>query len=89
MNNIADISLYLHQNQGTMANIDELIKQKCAEYDLTPDVLTPEELEELKREIKAEQRGEIIFDSVLDNPEFQSQRILKEIEEESKHNEQN
>ena len=35
-----------------MANIDELIKQKCAEYDITPDVLTPEELEQLKREIE-------------------------------------
>ena len=48
--------------------MDELIKQKCAEYDITPDVLTPEELEQLKKEIEAEQRGEYILDSVLDDP---------------------
>lgn len=67
MNNIADISLYLHQIQGTM---EELIKQKCAEYDITPDVLTPEELETLKKEIEAEQRDGFILDSILDNPEI-------------------
>ena len=49
--------------------MEELIKQKCAEYDITPDVLTPEELEQLKREIEAEQRGEYILDSVLYNPD--------------------
>jgi hypothetical protein len=48
--------------------MEEIIKQKCAEYDITPDVLTPEELETLKKEIEAEQRGEMILDSVLDDP---------------------
>lgn len=48
--------------------MDEIIKQKCAEYDITPDVLTPEELEQLKHEIEAEQRGEFILDSVLNDP---------------------
>lgn len=72
-----------------MANIDELIKQKCAEYDLTPDLLTPDELAELREEIEREQNGDDLLDSVLDNPELQIRRIEKEIEEESKHNEQN
>ena len=51
-----------------MANIEELIKERCAEYDITPDILTPEELETLKQEIEAEQRGEMLLDSILDDP---------------------
>lgn len=50
--------------------MEELIKQKCAEYDITPDVLTPEELEQLKREIEAEQRGEFILDGILNDPDI-------------------
>lgn len=53
-----------------MKNIAKLIKQKCAEYDITPDVLTPEELEQLKREIEVEQRGEFILDGILNNPDI-------------------
>lgn len=64
--------------------MDELIRKKCEEYDLTPDLLTPDELAELREEIEREQNGEELRDSVLDNPEFQSRRILKEIEEESR-----
>lgn len=64
--------------------MDELIRKKCEEYDLTPDLLTPQELEALKKEIAEEQKGKVFEDSVLDNPEFQSRRIQKEIEEESK-----
>jgi hypothetical protein len=64
--------------------MEELIRKKCEEYDLTPDLLTPDELEELREEIKEEQRSGSVRDSILDNPEFQSRRILKEIEEESK-----
>lgn len=64
--------------------MEELIRKKCEEYDLTPDLLTPDELAELREEIEREQNGEELRDSVLDNPEFQSRRILKEIEEESK-----
>ena len=51
-----------------MANIDELIKQRCAEYEVDPDVLSPEELAQLKKEIEALQRGEHILDSILDDP---------------------
>ena len=64
--------------------MDELIRKKCEEYDLTPDLLTPDELAVLREEIEREQNGEEFRDSILDNPEFQSRRILKEIEEESK-----
>lgn len=64
--------------------MEELIRKKCEEYDLTPDLLTPDELAELREEIEREQNGEELRDSVLDNPEFQSRRILKEIEEESR-----
>lgn len=49
--------------------MEELIKQKCAEYEVDPAVLTPEELEELKREIEAEQRGELVLDSILNRPD--------------------
>lgn len=51
-----------------MANIDELIKQRCAECHITPDVLTPEELAQLKKEIEAKERGEFFMDSILDDP---------------------
>jgi hypothetical protein len=64
--------------------MDELIRKKCEEYDLTPDILTPEEIEALKKEIEMEQRGEKFLDSILDDPELQSRRIKKEIEEESR-----
>lgn len=58
----------MHKIQGTMENMEELIRQRCAEYDITPDVLTPEEIETLKKEIEVEQRGEFILDSILDDP---------------------
>ena len=64
--------------------MEELIRKKCEEYDLTPDLLTPQEISALEDEIRAEQRGENLRDSILDNPEFQSRRILKEIEEENR-----
>lgn len=51
-----------------MANIDELIKKRCAEYDVNPDVLTPEELAQLIKEIEAKEKGEYILDSILDDP---------------------
>lgn len=51
-----------------MANIDELIKKKCAEYEVNPDVLTPEEIKMLKKEIEAEQRDGFIMDSILNDP---------------------
>ena len=59
-----------------MKNIAKLIKQKCAEYDITPDVLTPEELEMLKEEIEAEQRGEFVLDGIPNDPEVFSRDKL-------------
>lgn len=44
------------------------IKDKLAEVGLTPDDLTPKELETLKAEIKAEKGGAIVLDGVLSNP---------------------
>lgn len=61
------IVVYLHKILGTM---EELIKQKCESVGLSPDILTPEEIEKLKEEIKAEQRGKMILGGVLDNQEL-------------------
>lgn len=63
--------------------MDELIRKKCEEYDLTPDILTPQELAALKEEIAEEQKGIVFDDSVLDDPDLQFRKILKEMEEES------
>ena len=53
-----------------MEDMEELIRQKCAEYDISPDVLTPEEKEQLKKEIVAKQRDGCILDSILYDPEI-------------------
>ena len=50
--------------------MEELIKAKCEEYDIDPDVLTQEEKRLLQQEIEAEQRGEPLQDSVLDDPDI-------------------
>lgn len=57
----------MQQNQGTM---EELMKKKCEEYGYQLDWLTAKEKAELQKEIEAEQRGENVLDSVLDNPEI-------------------
>lgn len=45
--------------------IEERIKEKLDEYGFKSSDLTLEELNELKEEIEAEQRGEIVIDGVL------------------------
>ena len=50
--------------------MDELIRQKCEAVGISPDVLTPEERNQLIEEIKAEKRGKSILGGVLDNPEL-------------------
>lgn len=45
--------------------MDEKIKKELEAYGLTLDDLTSEELEELKREIKAKEEGNTILDGVL------------------------
>ena len=59
--------------------MEEIIRQKCAEYEITPDFLTPHELEELREEIEAEQRGERILDSVLNNPEIHFRDMTRRV----------
>ena len=50
--------------------MDEIIRQKCEAFGISPDVLTPEERKQLIEEIKAEKRGKSILGGVLDNPEL-------------------
>lgn len=45
--------------------MEEKIKQKLDEYDLTIDDLTSGELERLKEEIRLEEIGYVILDGVL------------------------
>lgn len=49
-------------------DIEILIRRKCKEAGVSPDVLTEEERAELIDEIKAEQKGYSILDGVLCNP---------------------
>ncbi len=45
--------------------LEEKIQKKLDSYGFTLDDLTSEELEKLKEEIEAEDRGEFIIDGVL------------------------
>ena len=51
-------------------NMEALIKKKCKDNGISPEILTPEELDELKDEIKAEQNGMCVLDGVLFNPDL-------------------
>ena len=51
-------------------DIEKLIKRKCKEVGISPDILTEEERDELIDEIKEEQQGFFILDGVLSNPEI-------------------
>ena len=50
--------------------MEEIIKKKCEDLGINPDVLTPEERKRLREEIKAEQQGKHVLDGVLNNPEL-------------------
>ena len=50
--------------------MDEIIRQKCEALGISPDVLTPEERNQLIEEIIAEKRGKSTLDGVLNNPEL-------------------
>ena len=73
------------QNEGgvsmTNSEMEKLIRKKCKENDITPDILTEDELIELRKEIEAEQKGEFILDGVLFNPDIYIRKIQREIEE--------
>ena len=51
-------------------NMEALIKKKCKENGISPEILTPEEMEELKSEIEAEQNEMFVLDGVLFNPDL-------------------
>ena len=57
--------------------MEELIKIRCEEYGINPNILTPEERKMLCEEIKAEQRGMSILDGVLSNPELYYRGLKK------------
>ncbi len=50
--------------------MEELIRQKCEEVGIMPDILTESELSQLRKEIESEQNGGVIFDGVLSNPKI-------------------
>lgn len=50
--------------------MEELMKAKCEEYNISLDVLTDEEKARLRKEIEDEQNGLMVSDSVLDDPEI-------------------
>ena len=56
-------------------NYDVLIKRKCRENGINPEVLTPKEIAELKEEIDMDLRGEIYLDGVLTNPDIRSRSM--------------
>lgn len=56
--------------------MEDKIKQLLDDYGLTKSQLTSEELDKLKEEIKAKEKGLIVLDSVLENPSlFYRKRI--------------
>jgi hypothetical protein len=50
--------------------MEEKIKIKCEEFDIDPNVLTEEEKAQLIQEIKAEEKGNVVLDGILSNPEI-------------------
>lgn len=48
--------------------MDELLKKRCEEEGVDYNILTEAQKTLLRKEIEAEQRGETVLDSVLDNP---------------------
>ena len=58
-------------------DIERLIKRKCKEAGVSPDVLTEKERAELIDEIKAEQQGYSILDGVLCNPNIRFRGLKK------------
>ena len=50
--------------------MEELIRQKCEEVGITPDILTKSELSQLRKEIESEQNGGVVLDGVLSNPKI-------------------
>lgn len=45
--------------------MEEIIRKKCEEHSIPVEILTEYELQKLRKEIEAEQRGELVLDSIL------------------------
>ena len=60
-----------------MMDIEKLIKRKCKEAGVSPEVLTEEERAELIDEIKADRQGYSILDGVLCNPDIMFRNLLE------------
>ena len=54
------------------------IKQYVEEYGLTVDVLTPEEIEDVRKEVLDIKQGYFILDGVLSNTKLLTRMWLKE-----------
>ena len=50
--------------------MEEKIRKKCKMYGVDYDVLTEQEIDEVRREIEIEERGGSISDSILSNPKL-------------------
>lgn len=50
--------------------MEELMRKKCEEYEISFDVLTDEEKAKLRKEVEAEQNGLTVSDSILDDPDI-------------------
>lgn len=57
--------------------MEEKIKKELAKHGLTENMLTREELEELKEEIIARDKGLMILDGVLSNPDLLYRRKIE------------
>ena len=50
--------------------MEEKIKEKCKLHGVDYDVLTEQEIDEVRKEIEIEERGGSISDSILSNPKL-------------------
>lgn len=70
-----DKQITLHKNFIMGDRIKKKMIEELASMDLTIDDLTQEELEELKEEIIAKEKGFMILDGVLSNPAILYRRL--------------
>ena len=50
--------------------MEEEIREKCEDYGISPEILTEDEIAQLRKEIEDEQNGVIVLDSILDSPDI-------------------
>jgi len=61
--------------------MEDIIKKKCEEVGINPNILTPQEREMLKEEIEAERNGMSLVGGVLDNPELYSREMAMRLKD--------